>query len=195
MKAYHGKPRKRRIIGNGLATAADMIGRIEPGCEIACMTAGQYGFIEILNHLLNQIGPSHCIICTWTANYMNIKKALAFCSDSRLLSCRWMADKTFATRKPELSQHLVACFGADCINTASNHGKFILLYNDHWSLVLRTSMNLDEPPMIEFFQISDDKEFMQYVKTRCGDIFTGQLNVTYKKKAKPININILELKL
>ena len=193
MKAYHGKPRKRRIIGNDLATAGDMIGPIEPGCEIACMTAGQYGFIEILNHLLNQIGPSHCIICTWTANYMNIKKAMSFCRDSRLLSCKWMADKSFASRKPDLANHLVTYFGERCIFTAANHGKFILLYNDAYSLVLRTSMNLDEPPMIEFFQISDDRDFLEYVLECCATIFSSS-TVSAKKKDKQ-KTGLIEIKI
>lgn len=174
MKAYHGKPRKRRIVGNALASASDMIGKIEPGCEIFGLTAGQFSFIDVMDHVLNQIGPAHCIVSTWTASYANIEKAMRFCSDSRIKSCRWLVDRSFKTRKPELCKHLVDVFGNDAIRTASSHAKFMLLWNDSWSIVIRTSMNLNQNPRIEDFEISDDADLMEYMRELCENVFADE---------------------
>jgi hypothetical protein len=175
MKAYHGKKRARRIVGDPLATAGEMIGRIEPGCEIFGLTAGQFSFVDILEHVLNEIGPAHCIVSTWTASYANIEKAMRFCSDSRLISCRWLVDRSFKTRKPELCKHLVDVFGKDAIRTASSHAKFMLLWSEKWNIVIRTSMNLNENPRIEDFEISDDPLLMAYMRELCENVFCDDL--------------------
>jgi hypothetical protein len=176
IKAYHGKPRKRRIIGNGLASAADMIGPIEHGCEIFGLTGGQFSFIDVMEHVLNQIGPAHCIVSTWTAAYANIEKAMRFCSDSRLFSCRWLIDRSFKTRKPELCKHLLDVFGKDAIRTASSHAKFMLLWNDNWTICIRTSMNLNENPRIEDFEISDDPDLLAYMRDLCESVFADDVD-------------------
>lgn len=176
IKAYHGQKRNRKIIGNPLATAADMIGEIEHGCEIFGLTAGQFSFIDVMEHVLNQIGESNCIISTWTASYANIEKAMRFCGDSRLASCRWLVDRSFKTRKPDLCKHLVDTFGKDAIRTASSHAKFMLLWNDDWSIVIRTSMNLNQNPRIEDFEISDDPNLMAYMRELCENVFADELD-------------------
>ena len=174
MKVHRAKPRKRKIIANGCASAADMIGPLEHRCELFGLTGGQFSFIDILEHCLNNIGPAHCMIATWTASYANIEKALRFTSDSRLLSCRWLVDRSFKTRKPELCKHLVDVFGKDCIRTASSHAKFLLLWNDEWNLAIRTSMNLNQNPRVEDFEISDDKELTDYMRTLCESVFAEE---------------------
>jgi hypothetical protein len=174
MKAHRSKPRKRRIIANGCATAADMIGPIEPGCEIFGLTGGQFSFIDILEHCLNQIGPAHCVIATWTASHANIEKALRFTNDNRLQSCRWLVDRSFKTRKPDLCKHLVDTFGKDCIRTASSHAKFLLLWNDDWNIAIRTSMNLNQNPRVENFEISDDRMLLEYMRNLCDSVFAAE---------------------
>ena len=173
-KVFKSKPRKRKIIADGCATAADMIGPLERGCEIFGLTGGQYSFIDILEHCLNHIGPAHCMIATWTASYANIEKALRFTSDNRILSCRWLVDRSFMSRKPELCKHLVDVFGKDCIRTASSHAKFLLLWNDDWHLVIRTSMNLNQNPRVEDFEISDDKALLDYMRGLCEIVFASE---------------------
>ena len=98
IKAYKTRHRKRRIIAHSNASAESMIGRIEKGCEIFGLIGGQFSFVDILEHCLNCIGNSHCVVSTWTASYASIEKAKRFSEDSRLLSCRWIVDSTFVTR-------------------------------------------------------------------------------------------------
>ena len=171
MKAYRGKPRTRRFVANETATAADMIGPIEPRCEIFGLTGGQFSFIDMMEHVLNCIGPAHCIVSTWTAAYASIERAMRFCDDTRLLSCRWLVDRSFMARKPELCKHLRDTFGDDCIRTASSHAKFMLLWNDKWSIAMRTSMNLNQNPRIEDFEISDDPDLLEYMRKLCEAVF------------------------
>jgi len=174
MKAYKTSPRKRRIIAHGDAAAEAMIGPLEHGCEIFGLTGGQFSFIDILEHCLSQIGQAHCVIATWTASYANIEKAMRFTNDSRLLSCRWLVDRSFKTRKPDLCKHLVDTFGPHAIRTASSHAKFLLLWNDEWNIAIRTSMNLNQNPRVENFEISDDRNLCDYMRGLCESVFCGE---------------------
>ena len=151
-----------------------MIGPLHHGCEIFGLTGGQFSFIDILEHCLNNIGAAHCVVATWTASYANIEKAMRFTSDNRLLSCRWLVDRSFKTRKPELCKHLQDTFGPAAIRTASTHAKFLLLWNGEWNLVIRTSMNLNQNPRVEDFEISDDQALMEYMRTLCEKVFDGE---------------------
>ena len=196
--AYKGKPRKRRIIAHGEANAADMIGNVEHGCEIFGLTGGQFSFIDILEHCLNFTGAADCVIATWTASYANIEKALRFTSDNRIKSCRWLVDRSFKTRKPDLCKHLVDVFGKGCIRTASSHAKFLLLHNEEWSLCIRTSMNLNQNPRVENFEISDDPSLLEYMLDICDGVFeeeSGEFGFTTHNETEKITSKFKEMEL
>jgi len=171
IKAYKTKKRNRRYIAHETGNAAAMIGPIEKDCEIFGLTGGQFSFIDLLDHCLNEIGEAHCVVSTWTASYASIERAMNFISDSRLKSCKWLVDRSFQSRKPEIVKHLRDVFGDDSIRTASSHAKFMLLWSDDWHLVIRTSMNLNQNKRVEDFEISDDEEFLKYMLRVCDKTF------------------------
>jgi len=175
--AHSSAPRNRRIIAHGEGSAADMIGPLRPGCEIFGLTGGQFSFIDIMEHCLAFTGPAHCVVATWTAAGASIKKAARFARDGRVLSCRWLVDRSFRVRQPELCGMLVDAFGDECIRTASSHAKFMLIHNELWNLAIRTSMNLNQNPRIEDFEISDDRSLCKFVLDLTDRVFADTTNV------------------
>jgi hypothetical protein len=171
MKAVHRSPQKRKIIAHTSAMASVLIGPIEHGCEIFGLNCGQFSFFNILEHCLNEIGPAHCVVATWTAAGADIKRAKAFCNKSELLSMKWLIDRSFRSRQPGLCAILTENFGAESIRTASSHAKFMLLYNDDWNIVIRTSMNLNMNKRIEDFEISDSPVFLKYMLDLVESVF------------------------
>jgi hypothetical protein len=153
-----------------VANARESIGSLSHGCEIFCLTDGQFSLFDILEVLLEKTGPADVIISTWTAAGADTKKAKAFLTDGNIRSIRWVVDRSFLSRQPEYCKILINEFG-DCLRSIRTHCKFITVTNDDWAFVLRTSMNLNSNPRIEDFEISEDRDFAEYFIKFTDSIF------------------------
>lgn len=164
-----------------VANAKDALGPITPGIEMYALCRGDYSLIDIIEHCLSATGPVNATISTWTAAGADLGFAEGFVSDGRVLSCRWLVDFSFPQRQPAYFALLVDRFGADAIRATANHAKFVILRNDAWSLVLRTSMNLNLNRRLESIEISDDPAMADYLGAVVNEAFaatTGEAAVS-----------------
>jgi hypothetical protein len=147
----------KRTIRHGMRgeSAARCIGPITPGCEIFGITKGDFSMIDILRHVMNEIGPCRIDIGTWTAASADIQIAFDLLKDENIKSMRWIVDRSFPQRQERYFAALLAKFGQDCVRLARFHAKFILLENERFSVAVRTSMNLNLNKRIEFYEISE----------------------------------------
>jgi hypothetical protein len=152
------------------ANAETAIGDISHGCEIFCLTDGQFSLFDIISILLEKSGPADVIISTWTAAGADTKKAKLLLNNGNIRSIRWIVDRSFLSRQPDYCRILIEEFG-DCIRSIRSHCKFVVITNDYWNLILRTSMNLNQNPRVEDFEISDDQEFADYFIKFTDNIF------------------------
>ena len=164
------KNRKLRFLMQS-EEAAEAIGDIWPGMELFGLTKGQFSFISVLDHLLSQTGPADVVISTWTAAGAEIETAKEFLQNERIKSLRFLVDQSFPTRQPEYCKALLKSFGEGAVRMSRSHCKFATLTNKRWNLVVRTSMNLNENPRIENFEISDDKVFAKFFLDLVDEIF------------------------
>ncbi len=155
-------------------SARKAIGDLKRGCEIYGFTKGQWSIIDVIEHCLNQTGPAHVFISTWSAAGADIKAAQNFLNSGRILSLKLIVDYSFQSRKPEFCQELQAIFGADAIRVTVTHAKYVMIRNEKWDLVIRTSMNLNYNPRFENFEISDSKEFADFQQTIIDEIWASQ---------------------
>lgn len=177
MKAQtHRAPiRRRRIVrACKTGTATEAIGTLTPGCEIFTLTYGQFSLIDALCAILEQTGPAHVTVATWSAAEADLRRAERLLSTAKISSMRYIVDRSFATRQPEYCQAMRTLFGDDCIRTARAHSKWATITNDRWTLAIRTSMNLNHNPRLENIEISDDPELHDFLKTAADDLFTEQ---------------------
>jgi hypothetical protein len=153
----------------------DAIGELDAGVEIYGFTKGQFSVIDIINHCLDQIGPASLSISTWTAATSDVTTVLELVESGRLTSARWLVDLTFNRRSPELAQRIRKVFGRkDAIRVAQNHAKFVMLGNDAWKIVCRTSMNLNFNPRFENFQLANDPELYDFHEAIFAEIWKRQ---------------------
>ena len=157
--------RKGRDLRRGLniSTAAGAIGDITPGCEIFGVNKGQFSLIDIIEHCLRFTGPADVILSTWTAAAADLDYALRFLADGRVKTLRFVVDFSFPSRQPEYCAALRERFGDDSVRMTKNHAKFVTVTNEDWSIVIRSSMNLNENRRLESFEISDDADLAGYV--------------------------------
>lgn len=127
--------------------------------EITVWTFGQFSIVDVLAVLLNKTGPVDLVAATWTAASADFTRVFELMRDGRIRSARWILDRSFRNRAPEFTETMTDQFGADNIRAISTHTKFLLLGNDDWHVVVRTSMNLNENHRLEYFDVIDDEEF------------------------------------
>jgi hypothetical protein len=165
-----------RIIRRALTqkSASEAIGPIEPGCEIYGLTKGQFSLIDLIEHILSFTESCRAVISTWTAAGADITFAYRLMSCGKLTSLRFLVDFSFPARQPAYCAALRETFGDDCIRVSKNHAKFVLLRNDFWNIVVRTSMNLNENRRLENFEISDDRGLADFLESVIDEMFEGQ---------------------
>jgi len=163
----------RHLLGNENAFIS--IGKIYKGMEIYGLTKGQYSIINIIETILNQTGKADVIISTWTAANAEIKKAEYFLKNGNINRLHFIVDRSFPTRQPRYYKQLIDTFG-DIVSLTNSHAKFVIIKNNEWNIVIRTSMNLNENKRLENFEISDDKQLVDYLLCICDDIIGKDYN-------------------
>ena len=123
-------------------------------------------------HCLQQAGPADVFFSTWSAATADIAAAHRFLQNGQIKSLKFLVDYSFQSRKPEFCQELIDAFGHDALRVTVTHAKSVLITNDEWNLVVRTSMNLNYNPRFENFEISESKEFADFMKAIINEIWT-----------------------
>ena len=166
---------KRDVRRNVAAkTASEAIGMIRQGCEIFGVNKGQFSLVDIIAHCLEATGPASVICSTWTAAGADMGFAMAMISDGRITDLRFIVDFSFPTRQPEYCAALRERFGDRSIRLTKTHAKFVLIQNERWNIVIRSSMNLNENRRLESFEISDSIEMARFLQELVAELFDEQ---------------------
>lgn len=155
-------------------SARSALGELYSGCSIFGLTKGQFSLIDLVTAITEQTGPVSAFFSTWTAANADVSDVFAMVESGVLLDCRFMVDYTFQRRQPELAHRLRELFGGDSVRVTSNHAKFVLLMNDEWSVVVKTSMNLNMNPRIEDFDVADDPALAGYLLDLLNEVWAYQ---------------------
>lgn len=151
--------------------ATESIGKLEKNTDLFILTYGQFSLIDALVTILDQTGPAHVAISTWTAADAHLERSAQLVESADILSFKMIIDRSFQTRQPKYCAHMQMLFGRDCIRSIRTHAKFLLIRNEKWDIVVRTSMNLNENPRLENIEISDNAEFAAFFQAVVDDVF------------------------
>jgi hypothetical protein len=176
--------KKRRIPAQRLiqdqrraASAAAAVADLErDGCELVGLTRGQFSLTELIEAILAKTGPAHLGISTWTAANTSVERMLALMESGEVLSCRWLVDTTFVRRVPALVSQIRRTFGDDAVRVTKTHAKFCTITNEGWQVALRSSMNLNQNPRMESFEVGHDPEL-------CG-FLVGVMDQAWEKQSR-----------
>jgi hypothetical protein len=152
--------------------ASEAIGRLVPNQDIYCLTFGQFSLVDALVHILQQTGPARVDLSTWTAADAHLQKTADLITSAHITRFRMVIDRSFEGRQPGYCQNMRRKFGMDCIRSVRTHAKFFLVRNERWTVVARTSMNLNENPRLENIEISTDDRFGDFMESVVDEIFS-----------------------
>jgi len=161
--------RKRTIEASA---AAAVVGPVEPGCEIIGLTEGRFSMVELVDYLLDVVvGPADVTISTWTVGRADLHHTHGMACDGRIRSCRWLVDFSFPSRQWGYCKELRERFGGEAIAATACHAKFVLIRNERWNLVVRSSANYNHNRRQETFEISDDAELADWYASIVESVF------------------------
>ena len=72
--------------------AAVAIGKLNPKTHIFGITKGQFSIIDILHHVLNEIGTAELDISTWTSSTSDLRTVHKFLDSGRIRNLRFLVD-------------------------------------------------------------------------------------------------------
>ena len=167
---------KREIMDlRRIQSATEAVAGLErDGMELFGLTKGQFSLTDMIEAILDKTGPADLSISTWTAANGDVTRMLELLNSGAIRSCRWLVDLTFMRRCPQLTAEIRAKFGADAIRVTKTHAKFCTITNDDWQIALRSSMNLNQNPRMESFQVGHDPVLCQFLSEVLDDVWKRQ---------------------
>ena len=167
---------KREIMDlRRIQSATEAVAGLErDGMELFGLTKGQFSLTDMIEAILEKTGPADLSISTWTAANGDVTRMLELLNSGAIRSCRWLVDLTFMRRCPQLTAEIRAKFGADAIRVTKTHAKFCTITNNDWQIALRSSMNLNQNPRMESFQVGHDPVLCQFLSEVLDDVWKRQ---------------------
>ncbi|MCT0247668.1 hypothetical protein [Synechococcus sp. CS-205] len=156
-------------------SAVEIVKNLErDGMELFGLTRGQFSLSDLIEAVLDKIGPAEMEISTWTAAHADVERMMVLMESGKVTGCRWLVDQTFVRRVPELAARIRETFGDDSIRVTRTHAKFVTLRSEEWAVALRSSMNLNQNPRLESFQVAHDPELCDFLSAAFDDVWRRQ---------------------
>lgn len=143
----------------------------EPGGRVVGLTKGQFSLIDMVNVLLEKIGPADVVISTWSAGLRDTTALQEMKESGRVRSVTIITDRSYPTRQPGYALSMEEAFGKENIRTTNTHAKFVLLKSDTCSVCIRSSMNLNKNDRCENFDVDDDPDIFGFFNDFVQEVF------------------------
>ena len=147
---------------------------IESGIEVFGFTSGEFSLIDVIKAVVRKMDSPKMVLSTWTAAKAEMDHVFAFLESGSVKSARWIVDRSFQNRQPQLCQALRATFGDNAIRVQRVHCKFALIWDNDKCVSVQTSANLNRNLRIENVCVSSCPVFFDAYKALAEDIFQFQ---------------------
>jgi hypothetical protein len=144
------------------------------GTSVYGLTKGQFSLTDLIRAILQKTGPASLWISTWTAAGTDVSTMSELMHSGEIVSCRWLVDTSFVRRCPSLVATIRDRFGRDSMRVTRTHAKFTVIENREWKVALRSSMNLNQNPRLESFEVGHDPALARFLITAMHDVWERQ---------------------
>ena len=151
--------------------AEELLEGFGAGEDIYILTRGHCSMIELIETILDRTGPADVHLSTWTAGLPEIDEFDAFLQSGKILSCHWLFDLSFKSRRPACFARVAQVFGADRIRQCWNHAKVTLIGNDAHKVTILSTANLNINLRLEYYLIRESPEFYDFNKQWFMEMF------------------------
>lgn len=154
---YESKYGTRRV-AHRTGNAARTIGPLAPGDRVTGVTAGQFSAIDIMEHMVEQLGPASVCVSTWTSGIYDVERTRAIQVAGRITEARFLLDRANFEKSPKHAGPMIELLGVDAFRCCAVHAKVVIVHGERGAAVMRGSMNLNKNLRTEQFDIDVDDE-------------------------------------
>lgn len=147
----------------------------EPGREVIGFTSGEFSIVDVILAVVARMDRPRLVISTWTAAGADMGHVFDWLEESRVSAARWIVDRSFQNRQPDLCNLLRARFGDDACRVQRVHCKFVLLQDGERTVVIQTSANMNRNARIENVSVSSCPVLFEAYAGLVEDIFGTQM--------------------
>jgi hypothetical protein len=139
------------------------------------LSNGQWSLHEMIAHLLHLTGPAKVWVTSWGISQEPLKAVIRLVDTKHILRLQMLFDHRVRLQCPEAYQTLVEMAGRDeiSVHLTKVHAKTVVITNDSWSLVLRTSANLTNNPRIESYSLTTHKSAERFNRGWIEQVMQG----------------------
>lgn len=135
---------------------ADDLGQIGRGSSIFAVTRGQWSMIDAILYAIESCGgPVSISLWTWTVAEYEIATLTRLRMDRRIESGLLVIDGGARLKNAGLIAEWQGTFGPRSVRYVRNHAKIARVWTDDLRFCLRGSMNLNQNPRFEQFDLTE----------------------------------------
>ena len=146
---------KRKRVVESFKSAAEAIGPIEKEMSLFALTRGQFSMIDMIFHVLQEIGTANVSIWTWAIADYECEAMAGLMARQEIISARLVIDQSADRRNATIIEQWRQRFGDEQVRICKNHAKIARVWNADFRLLLRGSMNLNFNPRFEQADITE----------------------------------------
>jgi hypothetical protein len=162
--AIAAKSPRRKCVQESFASASACIGPVESGLSLFAVTRGQFSMIDVINHLIAEVGPCHVSVWTWAIADYEVQAFTALLKRRDILGANLIVDTSAEKRNSDLIQQWRDRFGSETVKVCKNHSKIARIWSSDYRLLARGSMNLNFNPRFEQLDITEGGADFDLVK-------------------------------
>ena len=151
-----------RNLADSETSLRKQIGILEHNVCINFWSYGSFSLHELMFYILQQTGPAHINMCTWSISQDAIEKIIRKYQKGEILSIRFLLDPRVKVCKAKPLQMLSATFSHKILRV---HAKVVTIENEVWKISVVSSQNATTNPKLERGVIFISDEIFNFDKT------------------------------
>lgn len=137
---------------------------LAPGLSLFGITRGQFSMIDVIRYFVERLQPADVSVWTWAIASYEVEAFEFFYQTQAIRSATLIVDRSAEDRNAELIDRWRARFGTDSVKVCKTHAKIATIAGRELRILARGSMNLNENPRFEQFDISEGGQPYELVK-------------------------------
>ena len=153
----------------------DYAAAVDGETEVFGFTSGDFSIIDVVRAVVKRMSGPSLVLSTWTAAGADMQHVYDWLASGGVSGARWIVDRSFQNRQPELCQALRDKFGDAAIRVQRVHCKFVMVADAERRVLIQTSANLNRNMRIENVSVSPCPVLFDAYSGLVADIFGTQL--------------------
>lgn len=158
------QPKTRR------GTARDVVAGLAQGDRIVAIVEGTASLMDVVEAALEITGPGTLDLGSWTIGLPESERLAGLIASGEVTRVRLVVDRSFRQFRDYYAR-LMELVGPESVVQARSHTKFVVIRNDTWDVVIRSSMNANLNLRIEHVDAEDCAEVADLFTTFVDDLF------------------------